>query len=455
MENFGIKIERKSIEFKDFKKFNIGQRVFDKQYSNIYIARLKALKNVLEKKSIEKWGEYQILKISQLSDDINFNQGEETDKLVILVGIIYKHQELKPSILKELSDELELLPQPSKSNYSSEKDELFLEDEMLRIKLIGSNINSKEMVTGLICGVLGYKCSGGVFYVKSYCMPGICYPQNPPSSPLLFSTDNMTDNNILLLSGLDLSNNPNSLHYQLLIEWINGMAGNDKVQHNSASIAQIIIAGNSIKGSVEMYNHKGYIKMKNKFTAVTMETVLASHRFDNLLKEILATSNVILMPGQFDPSNHSIPQQPLHSCILPQSFRYKSLYRATNPWIGKIGNRIVAGSSGQPIDDIIKVTNLMDDYTPLDWLEKTLNWRHFAPTAPDTLAAYPYFEADPFIMEECPDIYFVGNTNEYTTKCVIGEQGQMVRLICIPKFSITNTAVVVNLLSLDTWTISF
>lgn len=74
-------------------------------------------------------------------------------------------------------------------------------------------------------------------------MPGICYPQNPPSSPLLFSTDNMTDNNILLLSGLDLSNNPNSLHYQLLIEWINGMAGNDKVQHNSASIAQIIIAG--------------------------------------------------------------------------------------------------------------------------------------------------------------------------------------------------------------------
>lgn len=71
-----------------------------------------------------------------------------------------------------------------------------------------------------------------------------------------------------------------------------------------------------------MYNHKGYIKMKNKFTAVTMETVLASHRFDNLLKEILATSNVILMPGQFDPSNHSIPQQPLHSCILPQSFRY-------------------------------------------------------------------------------------------------------------------------------------
>ncbi|XP_074093592.1 DNA polymerase delta subunit 2 isoform X2 [Cotesia typhae] len=457
MDNAKIKIERKSIEFEDFKKFIIGDRKFDKQYSNIYIARLRALKNILENKSKEKWGQYQVKTISQLGDDDNDDKSE-AEKLIILIGIIYKHQELKPSILKELSDELQLIPQSSRSNYSSEKDQLFLEDEMLRIKLVGNDLNHKEMVTGLICGVLGYQSSGGTFNVKDYCVPGIC-PQASECYPLIFPSEEKIL--ILLLSGLDLSGNPDSLHYQLLSEWISGMAGNNQVQENSAIIAQVIIAdylssliGNSIKGSVETYTHKGYVNSKNKFTAATKETILATRRFDTLLSEIVSTSNVILMPGQFDPSNHSIPQQPFHPSILPLSFRYKSLYAATNPWIGKIGSRILAGSSGQPIEDIMKVANL-NDYSPIDWLEKTLNWRHFAPTAPDTLAAYPYVETDPFIMDECPDIYFVGNTNEYATKCVVGDQRQTIKLICIPKFSKTHTAVVVDLLSLDTWPITF
>ncbi|XP_044586496.1 DNA polymerase delta subunit 2-like isoform X1 [Cotesia glomerata] len=455
MDNAEIKIERTSIEFEDFKKFIIGDRKFDKQYSNIYIARLRALKNILENKSKEKWGQYQVKTISQLGDDDD--DESKAEKLVILIGIIYKHQELKPSILKELSDELQLIPQLSRSNYSSEKDQLFLEDEMLRVKLVGSDLNHKEMVTGLICGVLGYQSSGGIFNVKDYCVPGIC-PQASECSPLMFPSEDKIL--ILLLSGLDLSGNPDSLHYQLLSEWISGMAGNNQVQENSAFIAQVIIAGNSIKGSVETYTHKGYVDSKNKFTATTTKTILATRRFDTLLSEIVSTSNVILMPGQFDPSNHSIPQQPFHPSILPLSFRrkknlrYKSLYAATNPWIGKIGSRILAGSSGQPIEDIMKVANL-NEYSPIDWLEKSLYWRHFAPTAPDTLAAYPYVETDPFIMDECPDIYFVGNTNEYATKCVTGDQGQTVRLICIPKFSKTHTAVVVDLLSLDTWPITF
>ena len=40
------------------------------------------------------------------------------------------------------------------------------------------------------------------------------------------------------------------------------------------------------------------------------------------------------------------------------------------------------GSSGQPVNDIYKFSKLDDR---LDILEKTLNWCHLAPTAPDTL----------------------------------------------------------------------
>lgn len=43
------------------------------------------------------------------------------------------------------------------------------------------------------------------------------------------------------------------------------------------------------------------------------------------------------------------------------------------------------GSAGEPIADIQRYSNLTD---PLDILEKTLDWAHMAPTAPDTLRKF-------------------------------------------------------------------
>lgn len=43
------------------------------------------------------------------------------------------------------------------------------------------------------------------------------------------------------------------------------------------------------------------------------------------------------------------------------------------------------GTSGQNISDIIKYTQFNSDDQILDIMEETLNWRHIAPTAPDTL----------------------------------------------------------------------
>ncbi len=43
--------------------------------------------------------------------------------------------------------------------------------------------------------------------------------------------------------------------------------------------------------------------------------------------------------------------------------------------------------------------------SPLDLMVNTLVWRHIAPTVPDTLAAYPYKDEDPFILDQCPHVY--------------------------------------------------
>ncbi|XP_031826431.2 DNA polymerase delta subunit 2 isoform X2 [Nomia melanderi] len=388
---------RKSLKLENFEKFKLCSKSFEKQYCNIYNARLTVLRDLLLQKARDKWAQNEILfTLSELSE-------KDQDNDYIVIGSLYKHQELKPSILHELSEELQLTTQLPRTNYASFKDVLFLEDNSLRIKLVGNHMNIQNVVTGIICAVLGHQLENGAFYVTDWCYPG-CIPKLTTISKPLDKFGK-----ILIISGLDLANNTQSLSLNLFSEWITGMIGCNEVQKEVASIACIIIAAQCCP--------------------------------------------IILMPGEFDPSCHAIPQQAFHPCILPQTSRLKSFYAVTNPWIGSINSRIIAGSSGQPISDIMKVAGLANA-SPLSWLECTLIWSHYAPTAPDTVPAYPYSQIDPFVMTEFPDIYFVGNMDKYDTKLVAANE-RNTRLICIPKFSETQTAVLIDLQDLRTWPVSF
>jgi len=42
--------------------------------------------------------------------------------------------------------------------------------------------------------------------------------------------------------------------------------------------------------------------------------------------------DVDLMPGEFDPANHLMPQQPLHPCMFPKSSAYSTFHVVTNPY---------------------------------------------------------------------------------------------------------------------------
>mgnify|MGYP002038741649 CR=1 FL=1 len=77
-------------------------------------------------------------------------------------------------------------------------------------------------------------------------------------------------------------------------------------------------------------------------------------------------------------------------------------------------------------------------------LEATLRWRHLAPTAPDSLASYPYSDEDPFVVQDSPHVYFAGNQRQFDTKLVEG-----VRLVCVPDFATTGQIVLVNTHTLE------
>ncbi|MBA0601325.1 hypothetical protein Gorai_004505, partial [Gossypium raimondii] len=124
---------------------------------------------------------------------------------------------------------------------------------------------------------------------------------------------------------------------------------------------------------------------------------------------------------------------PLNRCLFPGSTTYNTFKSCTNPHCFELDSIRFLGTSGQNIDDLTKYSEAKDK---LDFLERTLRWRHLAPTAPNTLGCYPFTDRDPFLIDSCPDVYFVGL------------EGQLVRLICIPRFCETGVAVVVSVFHL-------
>lgn len=138
------------------------------------------------------------------------------------------------------------------------------------------------------------------------------------------------------------------------------------------------------------------------------------------------------MPGADDPTNFTLPQQPFHQCLIPRCSRYTTLRRVTNPYEAYIGRRLFLGASGQILDDLKKYTaatagfkgdqdameveddkaaasSLSSSSWSLSLMEQLLKWRHMAPTTPDTLPCYPFCDIDPFVIRECPHVFFCGN----------------------------------------------
>lgn len=140
-------IQRPEVKFVDkSEKFHFKKKDY-KQYAHVYSARLRILGDLLKKKAQEKWGAKHPIK--QLAD-----LREENQEVCVIIGTLYKHQVLRPSILREVAEETSMLQEVHRSNYVDKNDKLILEDDLQRIRLLGK-IDVHEVVTGIVCAVLG------------------------------------------------------------------------------------------------------------------------------------------------------------------------------------------------------------------------------------------------------------------------------------------------------------
>jgi hypothetical protein len=241
-------------------------------------------------------------------------------------------------------------------------------------------------------------------------------------------------------------------------------------------------------------------------------TVDGLRESDAALATLASALPVDLMPGVGDPATQLLPQQPLHPCLLPLSARFSSLRRVPNPHAAEVAGVQILGSSGQPVLDICKYVSASDlnldavsgrrrkrvaDAEPAEeaeWIEQdgeevtavasvmdteigsgakpsaagpagdgsdvlsalsfvdilcnTLEWRHLAPTCPDTLPGYPFQAEDPFTIAAVPHLFFAGAAPAFATKLKTDLTGHVrTRVVAVPDFASTSTAVLVNLRS--------
>ncbi|XP_044741863.1 DNA polymerase delta subunit 2-like [Chrysoperla carnea] len=412
-------------------RFNPSVKPSTKEYYPIYLTRIIEVKNRLLERVEKKWGKkYSVWEPS--------NAGNQPGLCVVL-GTIFKDQKLKPSILKEIAKENQLIPQQIRTHFKDDFDVLILENE-LRLKL-HEDLSVHDIVTGIPCAILGSEISLRQFKVEEYVFVGCSEQIERP----IFTDDRL----VVFISGIDMANPTVSLMaLQLFIDWVVGLAANKNDLDQVSKICRVVIVGNSIRASP-------YIKMKKSlFVKVneTDETIKAVKLFDEMLSELVQCVSVDVMPGEFDPTNHMLPQQSMEYCMYPQSSKFTTFHGVTNPYQFELDGFNFLGTSGQPIKSILSYSNIED---PLEALQRCVQWGHLCPTEPDTLSCYPYYSKDPFIIRDCPHTVFAGNQTKYQNKIYKGPENQEIQLICIPEFAKTQTVAVLNLKTFSTYPVSF
>lgn len=367
-ENNRLVYDRIVLPYRNIDRFFIPKNNRTHQFFGIYEHRLDVLgvriKDKLLKLNVKCPINDKILNIEKM-------------QTCIIIGTLYKQMSLKPSILKEYTEQRAILNVPENQKFTSPEDTLFLEDDAARIQLDFSNFEASKLITGIVMGIKGMQMENGHFKVDEFYFPG-CLPQ--PSIPL----NNGNRRFVLITSGLYVgSSKYNPFLNELLCEYITGDLCSPKEEEVNSKIFRVILAGNSFANDFEGDNSN--IKDFNKkYSKEEQDKYLQNVKeLDNLLYRLTKSIDVDLMPGAYDPTNYAFPQQKLNKWLLPLSSSNSSFHFATNPYESVIDGITFLGHSGQPFKN---ATSYMDCEDPLDYLEQTLEWGHIAPMGPSTLS---------------------------------------------------------------------
>ena len=299
-----------------------------------------------------------------------------------------------------------------------------LEDESGRLRLTGAMLKSALLVTGVIVAVLGTENANGDFEVLEIHVPDL--PRQPQrweredaaaaqAGNMDVDRQEVSGKKVALVSGLGISGTEaDNLNLSLMSEWLLGESLGSEEQDDSAQISRLIIAGNALSDpflalpATAPETGKKAASKKYGYDAASYNPAPTAH-LDNFLAELLPSIPITIMPGEHDPANTTLPQQPIHRAMFPHARAYASSQivqdeseepeagwfdSVTNPWEGDVEGWRFMGNSGQPLDDIFRYVEFGGEDGQgadgrVEVIESMLRWRCGAPTAPDTLCKFP------------------------------------------------------------------
>ncbi|PPR04960.1 hypothetical protein CVT24_010418 [Panaeolus cyanescens] len=443
------------------------KKTYKYQYSNIYFIRLKHLREPVEDNAFLKWKG-----ISGNPVLVPRVLDVEKGRLCYIIGTVYMDMPLKPNVLIDIARDQSIPPPPPLAKFCSDEDQTMLEDESGRIRLVGPTIDAAKLVTGVIIGALGMETPNGDFEVVDICYAGMA-PQIPPDEAgeeTMNIDDTKTsgaeDEWIAAISGLDVGSPAAGAQIQMLAEYLSGEGGDMGVP--AAQISRLIIAGNSLTAaaSLTIDSVQDEAPKDRQFTDIGNISLHPIHTLSSALEDVASIMPIHVLPGELDPSGTILPQQPFPRAMFGDAAKYPTFICETNPTYLILGTnpesqparprirRTLLINSGQPLNDMFKYLKSPPN-TRLSVLESTLRWRHMAPTAPDTLWCHPYLSEDPFIINETPHIYIVGDQKKFATKLVVqnpqsrNEHAVKCRIVALPVFSKTGEFALINLRTLE------
>jgi DNA polymerase delta subunit 2 len=486
-------------------KFKVGASNYATQYNNLYTQRTKIMKEKLAEMVKAKWGDGCKLAEKIIDTETNTGDDDSSDKDpagLAIIGVLHKEMKKRDSVLEHFKDGTgnSLVKVNWTKNISDKEDTVLLEDDSGRASLGGALMEKEipKLVGGIVVAVRGNVDNAGVFQVVDYLTYDGCYSNVDLYSDSEAGAD---PKYVMLVSGLRVGSleapredeEDTDFSIQLLFDFLAGRLGGEEEVKKASRITKVIIAGNSVElpvadkegaiaaGTVFGTNKTKLEKQQQEMSSATMK------RFDAYLAQGLGSCHIDVMPGAEDPTTETLPQQILHPCLFPHSSRFDSLSLVTNPYDAKVDGCHLLGHSGQPVFDILRQTHWNgypaepeegDAATPaaadaamdvekeddggstdaLKALQKTLEWGHICPTAPDTLSCYPFTDTDPFVIEQgdAPHVYFAGNQEKFESVLVEGGDKKFrTRVVCVPSFQKTGEVVLVDTASLEASVVSF
>jgi DNA polymerase delta subunit 2 len=323
---------------------------------------------------------------------------------------------------------------PGIGNFSSSEDKIFIEDENGRLTVDTSHLDTdwSDLVTGIVVGIRGVIKEDATLQALE-----LFFPKASPFKSIL----QFKDEYICFVSGLEIGK-PNFNHtlFNTLTDYFLGNFSDDDPV--VGKIARLVILGDSIfkplaartvdRRAVGESELKGFQEMSSSLK-----------QLDTLVSELSGMFPVDLVPGELDPTNASWPQQPLSPYLFPKSSYYGALQSVPNPYEFELDGVSFLCTSGQNISALSQF--LPPEKSEIQIMNLTLKAKHLVPNAPDALQCIPMQQNDPFIIGKLPHCYLAGNTKEFRTAF----SDERVRLICVPKFSVSKSIVLVHRFSLE------